>query len=93
MHPKEKITYFNKIFLRLMTKIPNDSILIGSVLIEFYTTALPKLIAISIKRVGKPTLNQTFYDTHDIEKEMMSIIGKSIVEDKIFVQPFRKPST
>ena len=82
IHPKEKIKDFNQIFLTLMNKIPNDSIPIASVLIEFYITALPSSIVIFVKRASKITLNQIFGETLDVEKEMMSIARKATIEDK-----------
>jgi hypothetical protein len=53
MTPKEKIKYFNQIFLTLMNKIMEDSRPIDNVIIEFYTTTFPYSISIFVKRLVK----------------------------------------
>jgi len=58
MKAKEKIKYFNQIFLTLLNKIPEDSRPPTNVLLEFYTTTLPSSIAIFVKRTTKTSLDE-----------------------------------
>jgi hypothetical protein len=44
---------------------------------------LPSSISIFVKRVGKTTLVETFEDTLDVEKEMMSNATKDPTKEKI----------
>jgi len=82
MTPKEKIKYFNQIFLTLMNKMPEYFIPTDIVIIWFYTISLPSSIFIFVKRDGKNTLVETFEETLNVEKEMMSIEGKAPTEEK-----------
>jgi hypothetical protein len=66
-----------------MNKILEDSRPAYNVIIEFYTTNFPSSIVIFVKRGSKKTLEETFEEKLDVEKEMMSIANKTPTEEII----------
>lgn len=56
MDNKEKVKDFNKIFLSLRNKIHVDSRTNEELVIEFYTSSLPQMMAMFVKHKEKATL-------------------------------------
>ena len=56
MEPKERIKDFNQRFLTLKNNIPVASQQHEDLIIENYTSALPKYPGMFVKRAGKTTL-------------------------------------
>jgi hypothetical protein len=73
MNPKEKVKYFNQIFLTLKNKIPTDSMPAESLIVAYYTKALHNNIAIWVKRSKKNTLLQSFEEAIQIENDILSL--------------------
>ena len=72
MESKERIKYFNQRFLTLKNKIPVASQPPEDIIIENYTSALPKYSGMFVKRAGKTTLVETFEEAIKFEKDSMS---------------------
>jgi len=72
MEPKERIKDFNQRFLTLKNKIPIASQPPEDIIIENYTSALPKYSGMFVKRAGKTTLIETFEEAIKVEKDSMS---------------------
>ena len=72
MEPKERIKDFNQRFLALKNKIPVTSQPLEDIIIENYTSALPKYPGMFVKRGGKTTLVETFEKAIKVEKDSMS---------------------
>jgi hypothetical protein len=77
MNPKEKLKYFNQIFLTLKNNIPTDSMPMESLIVTYYAKALYNNIAIWVKRSKKNTLLGSFEEASQIEKDL------SILKDNI----------
>jgi hypothetical protein len=60
MDGKEKIKDFNQHFLSLRNKIPVESRPLEGVVIEFYTSALPHMMVMFVKKTHKVTLLDNF---------------------------------
>ena len=60
MDGKEKIKDFNHHFLTLKNKIPVESRPPKGVVVEFYTSSLPQMIAMFVKKTRKVTLQDNF---------------------------------
>jgi hypothetical protein len=71
MNPKEKVKYFNQIFLTLKNQIPADSMHVESLIVAYYTKALHNNIAIWVKRSKKSLLLEDFKEASQIEKEIL----------------------
>lgn len=78
----EPIKKFNQRFLNLRNKFPLISRPAESVIIEFYTAALPSSMAMWVKRVAKTTLNDNFAEAIQIEKDQDSLKDSSSSETK-----------
>ena len=72
MEPKERIKDFNQRFLTLKNIIPVASQPPNDLIIENYTSALPKYPGMFVKRVGKTTLVETFEEAIKVKKDSMS---------------------
>ena len=72
MESKERIKDFNQRFLTLKNKIPVASQPPEDIIIENYTSALPKYSGMFVKRAGKTTLVETFEEAIKVEKDSMS---------------------
>ena len=72
MDPKERIKDFNQRFLTLKNKIPIASQPPEDIIIENYTSALPKYSRMFVKRAGKTTLVEMFEQDIKVEKDSMS---------------------
>ena len=72
MESKERIKDFNQIFLTLKNKIPVSSQPPEDIIIENYTSALPKYPGMFVKRAGKITLIETFEEAIKVEKDSIS---------------------
>ena len=68
---KEKVKYFNQIFINLLNYIPENPA--ESIQVEFYTTAFPPPIAMFVKVREKRTLAKKFLEAIKVEKDMESI--------------------
>ena len=68
METKEKIKYFSHRFTTLLKNILTTSKPTDEILIKFYTTANLVTIAMSSKRMRKPTLRETFDEFVRVEK-------------------------
>jgi hypothetical protein len=68
---KEKVKDFNQIFITLLNKIPDKQVEV--VQIEFYTTALPPLVAMFVKRKEVRMLEDNFVKDIQVEKDLASI--------------------
>jgi hypothetical protein len=73
MNPKEKVKYFNQIFLTLKNRIPADSMLVESLIVAYYTKDLHNNIAIWVKRSKKSTFLDAFKEAIKIEKDILSL--------------------
>jgi hypothetical protein len=60
MNPKDKVKYFNQIFLTLKNRIPADSMPAEILIVSYYTKDLHNNIAIWVKRSKKSTLMEAF---------------------------------
>ncbi|MDO5304888.1 MAG: retrotransposon gag domain-containing protein [bacterium] len=78
----EPIKKFNQRFLNLRNKIPLVSRPAESVIIEFYTAALPSSMAMWVKRAAKTTLNDNFAEAIQVEKDQDSLKDTSSSENK-----------
>ena len=67
---KEKVKYFNQIFLNMLNHIPTTSNPNDAVLMEFYTRDLLLSMAMWVKMVGKVTLTETFDEDIKVDKDM-----------------------
>ena len=72
MELKERIKDFNKRFITLKNKILVASQPPEDIIIENYTSALPKYPGMFVKRAGKTTLVETFEEAIKVEKDSMS---------------------
>ena len=72
MEPKERIKYFNQRFLTLKNKILVASPPLEDIIIEKYTSALPKYPGMFVKRAGKTNLVEAFEEAIKVEKDSMS---------------------
>ena len=72
MEPKERIKDFNQRFLTLKNKILVSSQPPKDIVIENYTSSLPKYPGMFVKRAGKTTLVETFEEAIKVEKDSMS---------------------
>ena len=72
MEPKERIKDFNQRFLTLKNKIPIASQPPEDIIIENYTSSLPKYFRMFVKRTRKTTLVETFEEAIKVEKDSMS---------------------
>ena len=72
MEPKEIIKYFNQRFLTLKNKILVASQPPEDIIIENYTSSLPKYSGMFVKRAGKTMLVETFEEAIKVEKDSMS---------------------
>ena len=72
MESKERIKDFNYRFLTLKNKIPIASQPPEDIIIENYTSVLPKYFGMFVKRAGKTTLVETFEESIKVEKDSMS---------------------
>ena len=65
---KEQIKDFNKRFLTLKNKIPIASQPPEDIIIENYTSSLPKYLGMFVKQDGKDNFVETFEETVKVEK-------------------------
>ena len=68
---KDKVKYFNQIFINLLNRIPEKTA--ESIQVEFYIVALPPPIAMFVKAREKRTLADFFLEAIKIEKDLASI--------------------
>ena len=68
---KNKVKYFNQIFINILNRIPEKPV--ESIQVEFYTTALPPAIAMFVKAREKRTLVENFIEAIKMEKDKASI--------------------
>jgi hypothetical protein len=72
MDKREKVKYFNQIFLNVLTKFTNDTTPAQSLAIEYYTTTLIPSIGMFVKQANKNTLALNFDEAETVERELSS---------------------
>ena len=82
MHPKEKVKDFNQRFLTLINKVPLTSKPTNDVTAEFYTTTISPSTTMFIKRAEKEILNENFEKVIKVEKDLLSMHGKTKIDDE-----------
>jgi len=75
MDTNEKVKDSNQNFLSLLKRIHRASKPIEYVTIEFYTSDMPMSMAMFFKNAEKATLEVTFQEALNIEKNMLSLKG------------------
>lgn len=81
MDVKEKFKDFNQCFLSLINRIPKTSRPTNDVTIEFYMSTLPPNMAMFVKRMEKTTLYENFQARVKVEKDLLSVHGKSKMDE------------
>ena len=72
-HKKEKVRDFNQRFSTILQKFPPNLALDDSITIDYYTKALPRDIAIFVKREARPTLAANYAAAVTVERDIISI--------------------
>ena len=67
----EKVKEFNQRFITLLNKIPDKPP--EAIQVEYYTVALPLIVAMFVKRKEIRTLEENFEESIKIEKDLASI--------------------
>ena len=70
MSSKEKVKYFNQIFITILNKFHPEAKPTQELQIEVYANALPTSISMFVKRAAKPTLAENFEEDKMIEFQM-----------------------
>ena len=79
MDSKEKVKDFNKCFISLRNRILVDSRPTEGVVIEFYTSTLPQMMAMFVKQNEKNMLQGNFVEAIKVKKryrQLKSKLGK-----------------
>ena len=71
INENENVKEFNQRFITLLNKIPDKPP--EEIQIEYYTTALPLIVAMFVKRKEMRTLEENFEEAIQIEKDLASI--------------------
>jgi len=73
MEGKEKVKDFNQRFTRILNKFAADTKPHDSIIVDYYTSALPTNIAQFVKRAVKPTLLENCGEAIVVEKHLCAI--------------------
>ena len=76
MENKEQIKYFNQRFLTLLNRILVASQPPEDIIIENYSSTLPKSLGMFVKQAGKITLVETFEEAIKVEKNSLTFEPK-----------------
>ena len=93
MDPKEKYKDFNQWVFTLKNKIPKTSRPTNDITVEFYTTTLPSFVAMFVKREEKIPFSENFEEAIKVEKDLLSVHGKTKINEEKLSNPTKKSST
>ena len=80
--PKKPLKDFNSHFNKLFNKIPTTSKPSDEVQNEWYISALPSNSSIFVDRAAKPTLAENMKDAIVVEKCILAVKRKNVVDER-----------